>query len=125
MSLQRSTPLRRSPLRRKRLRRLDRPGSDPGYKAWVHTQCCSVGSMGLGWWCEGPIQQAHLRNGTGIGRKEPDRNSIPLCRSHHEQYDQHRGVFEGWDRSRRLAWFLLRIAEANAAYIEQGGVLAP
>jgi hypothetical protein len=62
------------------------------------------------------IQQSHERNMTGMGRKEPDLRSVPMCRSLHEQWEQHRGRFDGWPKTCRRDWMAARIAETNAAW---------
>jgi hypothetical protein len=72
--------------------------------------------------CDGPIQAAHFRNMTGVGRKESDLTTIPLCRSLHEQYDQAKGVFAGWGRDARKQWHLARQAEFSGSQrFAQGG----
>ena len=92
-----------------------RKGSDPKYLAWLHTQPCVALMLGAH---GGPIEAAHHRNMTGLGRKEPDRNAIPLCRKHHQEFDQHRGDFDR-EADVRKAWFERHIAETRARYEAQ------
>ncbi len=127
--LRRSKPLsRKTPMRRKAPRRRSREGADPGYVKWLHEQPCVALRMGgFSAGCEGGIQQSHGRNldgPTGVGRKEPDRNSIPMCARLHALWEARQGVFEGWSNEHRRLWMLARIVEYNAAYQLSGGVLA-
>jgi hypothetical protein len=39
-----------------------------------------------------PCENAHTVTG-GTGRKADARTIVPLCHTHHQDYDQHRGVF--------------------------------
>ncbi len=103
-------PLRRKTwMRKRRPRRLSRAGADPKYLAWLHTQPSVLPG-------DGPIEASHLRHHTGLGLKEPDRNAIPMARSVHQEWEQHRGRFAGWSNLERFAWFTKRIAETSAAY---------
>lgn len=129
-SLARTAPLRRgkalqrkAPINRKRSRRVaGKTAADGDYTAWIHTQPCAGRALFLSYpvhRCAGPIEQAHARNldgMTGFGRKEADRNSIPLCRALHREFDEHRGWFFGWSKERRREWMVERIVEANGRY---------
>ena len=127
--IERKTPLRRSGrIKVKPPRRLSRPGADRDYVAWLHNQPC-IGeeqfrshNCETTRWCN-PIEQSHDRNMTGLGRKEPDRNSVPMCRVLHRQWEENRVNFAGWSKEKRHAWMAERIIEANAAYELTGGVL--
>lgn len=104
---------RKTWMRKRRPRRLSRPGSDLAYLVWLHTQPCI---LALSHRCERGIQASHLRRNTGLGLKEPDRNAIPMCAGIHEQWEQHRGIFAGWTKLERFAWFTRAIAETQATY---------
>lgn len=108
-------------MRRKAARRIKGPGSDRAYLAWLHAQPC----VGFRFYplheCEGGLQASHLRHGTGLGLKEPDRNAISMCRKYHEQWEQHRGPFKGMSNLTRFSMFTAWIAEAHAAYFAETG----
>lgn len=111
-------PLKRHTwMARRRPRRLSRAGSDPAYLAWLHAQPCHL-DAGYMYHehCEGRIEAAHLRDMTGLGLKEPDRNAIPLCSLAHRMFDQHKGIFLGWSKLERFAWFMGAIAVTQARY---------
>lgn len=75
---------------------------DRGFLAFLRRQPCAVAHMGG---CKGPVQAAHIRfsdirSGSvnpGMGRKNHDRHSNPLCENHHLN-DQHK-------RNERAFWF--------------------
>lgn len=132
--MNRSAPLQRTnPLRRRKAmkrgpsrRSLNRTLAAALYVRWLHTQACVLAAPDWANDCAGPVQQAHARNlngPTGLGLKEDDLSSIPLCRHHHEQFDQYRGVFAGWTRDQRRAWMVAQIAAAHCAFQLEGGVV--
>jgi hypothetical protein len=41
-----------------------------------------------------PSDNAHSEGGGGMGRKADYTTVLPMCRRHHEQYDQHRAPFD-------------------------------
>ena len=124
MTLTRHAPLKRGGyIVRKRPRRLSRAGADPAYVSWIHTQRCVMHGKDSHA-CSGRIEQSHLRNMTGMGRKEPDKQSAPMCTSLHRQWEQHTCRFSGWSKFERFAWMVARIAETHLAYQLEGGVLA-
>jgi hypothetical protein len=108
-------------MKRKAPRRLSRPGADPAYVSWLHTRdCVSWHEHG----CVGRIEQSHLRSMTGFARKEGDKWSLPMCSALHREWEEHRGMFVGWSRDKRLSWMVARIALEHLAYQLGGGVLA-
>jgi hypothetical protein len=122
--LQRSSPLRSTRMKRKPPRRLSRPGADPAYVSWLHARPCVGPKVDSFHRCCGRLEQSHLRSTTGMGRKEPDKRSVPMCSVLHREWEEHTGVFAGMSKSDRLAWMILRIAEEHLAYQLGGGVLA-
>ena len=127
--IERKTPLRRSGrIKVKPPRRLSRPGADRAYVAWLHTQECVGEGRFKHHICawtrfNNPIEQSHARDMTGMGRKEPDRNSVPMCQILHRQWEERSLNFRGWTKEQRRVWMAERIVEANAAYELAGGVL--
>jgi len=118
-------PLRRSRMKRKPTR--PRRGADPAYVAWLHEQSC-VGEEFKSYpvhHCGGRIEQSHDRNMTGLGRKEPDRRSIPMCSDLHAQWEARSGWFAGWDKEKRVEYMGERIARYNTQYdAEHPGAVA-
>ena len=114
-------PLRRTRIKRKPARRLKREGANPGYVAWLHSLPCLallLGGFEAG--CEGRIEQSHERNMTGMGRKEPDLRSVPMCTRFHRHWEQHTGRFKGWSKEQRREFMVKWIAFYNAKfYAEQ------
>jgi hypothetical protein len=53
---------------------------------------------------------------TGMGRKEPDLRSVPMCRSLHQQWEEHRGRFYRWGKEQRRAWMAALIDITNARW---------
>ena len=112
--------LRRTWMRKKAPRRLKRAGSDREYLAWLHTQPCVLFPLYPLHECSGGIQASHLRSMTGMGLKEPDRHAIPMCRSLHEAWEQHKGPFRGLAKLSRFAMFMQWIRDTQAAYAAAG-----
>lgn len=71
------------------------PLRDPAYRAWLREQRCAV-------WrhtprfrfvlCGGSIDAAHTVN-NGMASKGSDASCLPLCRTHHQQFDAGREYF--------------------------------
>ena len=121
--MKRGAPLtRKTPLRRTRMRKAPtkpRKGADPAYVAWVHTQACVLDHQ-----CEGRIEQSHGRNLvglTGTGRKEKDRNSVPMCTKAHREWEARDGFFRYWSRDARREWMIGWISRANEAFDRERG----
>ena len=116
--LARKTPLKRKrAMRRSRPRRIDAMTEDEhAYLAWGHTQQCQGAKYLIGHKCSGPIQMAHLRDHTGMGRKEPPRMTTMLCRELHQDYDQRKGRFAKWDLEAMKMWMRGAIEDSNARF---------
>jgi hypothetical protein len=75
--------------------------------AFVRTLPCCASLLSRDSRCWGPMQAAHLAlnaNQKGTGMKVPHDQTAPLCQRHHEDFDQHKGVFAEWSRDRRYDW---------------------
>jgi hypothetical protein len=107
---------RSKPMRRRSARRIQRetPG-DRLYVSWLHLRLC-VGVAIYGHVCHGRIEQSHERKHTGLSLKAPPRRSVPMCSKLHQDWEQHRGPFEGWDRDRRVEFMDKHISRENAAF---------
>lgn len=78
---------------------------DVGFLAFIRRLPCIAGVMLGAGNCEGAVQAAHIRFSEhgkgfnpGMGRKNHDRCTTPLCRHHHHD-DQHKGNEQAfWNR---------------------------
>jgi len=103
--MKRSATLQRSPMRRKAPRRVAKlTAEDRRWRMWIHARPCIVethayrsGSVT----CQGRIEQSHERNMTGLGLKAPERRSVPMCKKHHEEWEQHKGLFAAMSKETR------------------------
>lgn len=70
-------------VRKKRLNDRTGPLRCPGHLAFVRRHACCVAGPD----CSGPIEAAHIRDGSGagMGQKPDDGCTISLCRWHHQQ----------------------------------------
>jgi hypothetical protein len=97
----RKAPLRRSPVksRRKPKSHAETRGGEP-FLDYLHGCPCVFRFLGP---CTGPIQAAHLtpKRLKSMGKKGDWTWQAPVCLSHHQDWDQYRGDFEGWDAERR------------------------
>jgi hypothetical protein len=131
-------PLKRSPMKRRRARRVARKSfEEAAFLVWLHTQpCCAKGFRYCALppyinthWCHAgiyggqpPIEAAHLRDMTGLGRKESDLTCIPLCGEAHRDFDQAKGIFKDTTKAGRKRWHRERQAEVQARWqAHQGG----
>lgn len=90
------TPLKRStkPIPKRRSKPRRGPLRCPAYRAWLKDKRCCVcpwqpGHM-LGFV---PSDPAHTQN-NGMRSKGSDASCIPLCRTHHEEFDSGRKSFQ-------------------------------
>ena len=104
---------------------------------WLHTQeCCAKGITFVlepgtssqrytRHWCftwadyneRIPVEAAHLRDMTGMGRKESDLTCIPLCKEAHDDLDGRAPfLFKGWSKQAKKDFHNLRSAEVRERY---------
>ena len=55
------------------------PARDYKYRAWIRSLPCAV--------CGRPAQAAHSGSDGGMKQKASDYSCVPLCITHHEEYD--------------------------------------
>lgn len=115
-ALTKSPLKRKKPMRRKPPRRLERDAPEAGYTHWLHYQVCRAAGV-VPHDCSHRTQAAHLRDHTGLSRKEPAERQTTLCDVVHQEFDQRRGYFAGWSNEARLEWFLARVAESRAEWL--------
>jgi len=123
--MKRSKPLRRkTPMRRKRTKPRRGRARDPEYMAKVRRLACVVrAARQLGWPfmpversvetvalfvtnCSGRVQADHMGE-RGHGAKSHDRETVPMCKSHHDQRTNGCGVsgtFRFWTKSEMRAF---------------------
>lgn len=98
--------------------------AEKAWKAWVHQRpCAGIRSFtNHGNYCYLNVQQAHLRDMTGLGLKESNYLSIPLCMDLHSAHDEARGPFAPMGREGRKHWMFARLIEERAQYsLEHNG----
>jgi hypothetical protein len=84
---------------------------DPQFLAVVRTLPCCAPWLPR---CTSPAE-AHHAGYRGIGQKSSDTEAIPLCRTHHSDWHDCRGVFAGWSKESRAEWAAAAIARTRAA----------
>jgi len=116
--------IKRTWMKPKPPRRIERDKIWQPYSDFVHhpdTPCAGVAAF-PGHVCEGAHEQAHVRDMTGIGRKEPANQTIKLCDLLHDEYDgrQKGRHFTGWSLDDKKAWFRKQIAIFHAMASARG-----
>jgi hypothetical protein len=101
---------RRKPIPRKRAKPRRGPMRDPAYLAFLreHGICAA-----LLWYCDGLCDPAHTEN-NGMRSKGPDSSCVPLCRTHHMEYDAGRKAFElkyGLDMRALAKWWYAKYVD--------------
>lgn len=91
---------------------------DIEYMAWVRGLGCLFELTSYS--CDGSIDAHHAGIDKGMGRKSDDNTCIPLCRKHHQDIEQLRGLARGWEKSIRRAFH----AQAITAVRELHSALA-
>lgn len=82
----------RKPIKRKRGARRG-PWRSVKYRQWVAAQWCTIPPQGHETlWA--PMHAAHTQN-NGMSSKGPDSSCVPLCASHHAEFDAGRARFQG------------------------------
>lgn len=82
--------IRRTRIKAKRSKPRRGPLRDPEYRKYLRTlQCAAYNRLT----CYGEIDPAHTVN-NGMGSKGSDASCVPLCRTHHREYDAGRAAFE-------------------------------
>lgn len=93
-------------LEKRRAKRARSGREDLEYLAAVRTLPCCV--------CGQPAEPHHAGRRPGEGLKCHDRETIPMCRLHHQAIERDQWPFKGWIKQQRFAWVDLRIAETQA-----------
>lgn len=101
---------RKTWIRKRRPRRLSRPGSDPAYLDFVRSLPCYLCST-----CDG----IHAHHAIHRSQGGTDKDAIPLCMRHHQQWHDHNGAFAGLNRFYRFAWSRRAIADTQGRYSER------
>lgn len=111
----RRTPLKRSapPRKKRKGQRRSSRVRDEAWLAEVRRLPCAAVSDSCGTHCLGAVEADHagLR---GLGQKCSDRETIPLCRRHHQERTDGNGYFKRWGAARMRRWLDIRIAETAA-----------
>ena len=88
-------------------------GEDDIYRAYVRTLPCCAPHDTAG--CSGRSDPHHAGR-RGLGQKAHDHTAIPLCRKHHNDFENAAGVFKTWKQDQRREWIAARIAETRASF---------
>lgn len=91
---------------------------DPKYRKWLTHQRCLVAIQRFsGDLCDGGLSDAAHTVNNGMSSKGPDSSCVPLCRSHHQEYDAAREAFENRHgflvRSRATLYYQGYLAETG------------
>jgi hypothetical protein len=112
--LKRKTPLTRTAMPRNKSphKRTPEQGGDELYLRWIRSlPCCVCGHR--------PPSDAHHSTGAGMGLKAPDREAMPLCRPHHQQFHELRGPFDGWSHSHKKLWQEQQVERCVALFLAE------
>jgi hypothetical protein len=119
-----ASPMPLSSLKRtafKRKARRAQPGDDAARLAFCRRLPCVVGPrFGR---CRRRIDPHHMTGGKGAqkrgkSQKVSDRNTLPLCRRHHDDFHAGRGIFLGWTDEQRRVFQEDEIERLNRVYDE-------
>lgn len=105
--------MKRSKFKRRTVTKQAEREGDPEYLAWVRTLPCCAPSVTK---CKAPAD-AHHMTGAGMGMKAGDRETMPLCRAHHQAFHEGRWPFDGWSPAERRRWQEERIAACLAEHV--------
>lgn len=117
-TLARTTLLRKTPLNAKRRRA--RKGDDVKYLNWVRSLFCLVGGPKKKG-CRGRIDPHHMTGGhgdqkRGKGATAKDRDALPVCRGHHDEFHAMRGFCRAWSKEGRRVWQEEEVLQLNKTY---------
>lgn len=101
-------------MRRAPPRRATRPSPerDDGYMERVRELPCRARLLPD--YCESTMEAHHAGRKPGLALKASDYTCIPLCRRHHAQLEERRGVFLGWTKVMVRQWSDAQIAAVQA-----------
>lgn len=102
----------------KRKSRRERSGrDDPDYLAFVRSLRCCAYALSE---CDGGLSDPHhAGRRPGMGLKCHDRETIPMCRLHHQAIERDHAPFKGWTKAQRLAWVDARIRETQERFADR------
>lgn len=116
--LARTSGLERSAMKRKPRRK--HKGDDPKYLTWIRSLFCLVGGPKRRC-CRGKIDPHHMTGGhgdqkRGKGQTAKDRDALPVCRGHHDDFHAGRGFCRAWSKEGKRLWQEEEIIRLNRAY---------
>jgi hypothetical protein len=100
-------------MKKKSARRIKRDAAFQPYNDWQRGEPCDAIEAFPSHVCDGPVQQAHLRDHTGLGLKELPTSTLRLCMGAHDDYDGRRRpsvLFTGLTLDEKKDWMKARIA---------------
>lgn len=113
--LTRKTPMKRSrPEFKSPHKRTPEQGGDEEYLRWIRKlPCCVTGCAATG------SSHAHHSTGAGMALKAHDRETMPLCATHHRQFHDGRGYFLDWGRAQRRSWQAAQVGVYQASFLSK------
>lgn len=76
-------------------------GEEPEYCQFVRQLQCSMYGHTK---CIGSMHAHHPQGGKGMGTRNHDERTVPLCAGHHTDRHALSGPFKGWGKVRIRAW---------------------
>jgi hypothetical protein len=88
-------------------------GEDPAYKQFVEgLHCCAPCAGG----CVSRSRAHHHTQRRGIGTRAHDRDAMPLCLVHHDDFHRGIGPFRDWSLQKRRDWQDEMVLETQRAW---------
>lgn len=83
---------------------------DAKYLKAIRLQQCALAGHGE---CLGATHAHHATGGKGLGQKNDDSRTFPLCTLHHTERHSFSGFFQDFDKPRLRAWEAEQVARAR------------
>lgn len=77
------------------------PWRSEKYRRWIADHCCLI--------CGYPETQAAHTVNNGMSSKGPDSSCVPLCPTHHQEYDRNRAAFEIKHGNFDMQWYAVEL----------------
>ena len=92
-------------------------GEDREYCAWIRTQNCLMEGHGE---CSYEMHAHHPQGGKGLGTRNHDHRTVPLCSRHHTERHSLSGPFNGWDKPKIRSWESTAAESLRRVYLGLG-----
>jgi hypothetical protein len=93
-------------------------GESAKYLKWIRSLPCDLAGHGV---CSGPVDAHHRTGSKGIGQRNHDHQTYPLCRQHHI-FERHalKGYFSGWVKAQIRDFESARVTHYRRLYLGLG-----